>query len=475
MQLRLSPGLEKHRSSRTRFTSKTHPRPRRTFRELSSLLAHPDHTTLSSRPEDVQGARRGDVCSPHSSVFNDAHPRLVQLPFRSGTEIPLLSGRAYRSRRNARLRRTGRSGEAFSTPFSRPFPAEPLTPRRLRLGSGALSGPSPSLRPSPLLPPPREGDGLFPDRDASTDKTSEEVLSKRRLSTPLDDPMLFTLDPSDPPLDGFTFATLAALAPPPGIACRLVQLFKDTTRGQIRDSDPRVRCFGRWVTCSGTSPKPPAECRLARSASLRQHLAPLADFPEHPCRLPESRGPRRSLVPSKRPRPRFATRPAKGASRLRTGCLPPSTLGCVRAPFQSPPASLPNRPSRDCCHPRDGDASCASQSRPPSTGITTSEDSTDPSERESLATPLNRPQHLDSFCDRGISRTHVPRPSESLYAGTANSLQQENAPQCSFFIHSGTPELSTAIHSHSTKGLSLGVFERNTNADRCADLGHWRA
>jgi hypothetical protein len=36
-------------------------------------------------------ARRGDVCSPHSSVFNDVHPRLVRLPICAGTRKSLCS------------------------------------------------------------------------------------------------------------------------------------------------------------------------------------------------------------------------------------------------------------------------------------------------------------------------------------------------------------------------------------------------
>jgi hypothetical protein len=107
------------RDSHTRFASNRTPRTRRTFSRRSSLLAHPDHTTLSNRPEDEQRARRGDVCSPHSSVFNDAHPRLVRLPIRSGTEIPLLIGRAFRSRRNAQLRRATFDCRALSTRISR--------------------------------------------------------------------------------------------------------------------------------------------------------------------------------------------------------------------------------------------------------------------------------------------------------------------------------------------------------------------
>ena len=74
----------------------------------------------------------------------------------------------------------------------------PLTSRRLHLVGSALSGLLPPLRPSPLPTPPREGRRFVTNKDASTAKTSEEVLSIRRLSTPLDDPMLFARDPFGP-------------------------------------------------------------------------------------------------------------------------------------------------------------------------------------------------------------------------------------------------------------------------------------
>lgn len=166
---------------RTVFTSRS----RRTSLSDPSELAHPDHTTLSSRPEDERRARRGDVCSPHSSVFNDAHPRLVRLPICERDRGPFCSS----VERFVHGETPGFGGpdvtpRACSTRGGQ-FQAEPLTPRRLHLGPGALSRPLPPLRPSPFPAPPREGGRLVTNKDALTARTSEEVLSS---TTPLDAP-----------------------------------------------------------------------------------------------------------------------------------------------------------------------------------------------------------------------------------------------------------------------------------------------
>jgi hypothetical protein len=110
---------EEYRGSRTRFgPSSPHDRVERSRGSFGPSPPRP-HGPFETARRMSRRARRGDVCSPHYSVFNDAHPRLVCLPIRAGTEVPLLLGRAFRSRRNARLRGTSRSSRVFSTRFLR--------------------------------------------------------------------------------------------------------------------------------------------------------------------------------------------------------------------------------------------------------------------------------------------------------------------------------------------------------------------
>jgi hypothetical protein len=97
----------------------------------------------------------------------------------------------------------------------------------------------------------------------------------RRLSTPLDDPMLFAQGPSDPLLGGFTRDAFAPLAPPPGIACRLVQLRHDPrTNPRSRSSRSFLRAR---ATCLRRSPL--AEHPWKRNANLRWRRAPPTGYP----------------------------------------------------------------------------------------------------------------------------------------------------------------------------------------------------
>jgi hypothetical protein len=82
--------------------------------------------------------------------------------------------------------------------LSEPFPAEPLTPRHLRV-------PPPARRPTVVRfsqasfqSPPVKGNLFAPTRTPPPYKTSEEVLSNSRLSTLPDDPTLFAPRPSGP-------------------------------------------------------------------------------------------------------------------------------------------------------------------------------------------------------------------------------------------------------------------------------------
>lgn len=121
-----------------------------------------------------------------------------------------------------------------------PFQAEPLTPRRLHLGPGALSRPLPPLRPSPFPAPPREGGRLVTNKDALTSEdlrrgAFEHDASRRPSMTRCSSRGI----PSDPLLFGFTHVALAPWIPrkaPPAGSCSY-----DTTRGRIRDPDPPAR------------------------------------------------------------------------------------------------------------------------------------------------------------------------------------------------------------------------------------------
>jgi hypothetical protein len=132
---------------------------------------------------------------------------------------PLLAGEAYRLRRHAPLRRTGRELQAFSTlgtvsgrTSDAPSPlrsiADPWTDHR-------------SLQPSQLPTLPRKGKHLRPDQDASTVR---DLRGGAVELTPLDEVRWPDALRSDAlwasSLDGFTSEAVAPLDSPPGIACR---------------------------------------------------------------------------------------------------------------------------------------------------------------------------------------------------------------------------------------------------------------
>jgi hypothetical protein len=176
--------------------------------------------------------------------------------------------------------------------------------------------------------------------------------------------MLFAPDPSDPSLGGFTRAALAPLDPPPGIACRLLQLLHDPrTNPRPRSSCPFLRAWSSLPPKRPTSRTPSNEERQLSSAP-----SPARQLSEHLRRLTESRGPGKSLVPSTRPRPCFAAHPAKGVPRPQARCLPLPTLGRVRLLFRAGPRHSRFARPAAVASSRDGRAFCATRAPPTSDG-----------------------------------------------------------------------------------------------------------
>jgi hypothetical protein len=134
------------------------------------------------------------------------------------------------------------------------------------------------LWPSPLPTSPREGKRLVTNEDASTNKTSEEVLSTRRLSTPPDDPTLFARGLIDLLLDGFTNRDftprpIPRQASPVGLC--------STTRPADKSAapDPHVRVFRTRATCPRRD-SPAGHHRMRSIGTNVRHLTPPAGNPD---------------------------------------------------------------------------------------------------------------------------------------------------------------------------------------------------
>lgn len=157
-----------------------------------------------------------------------------------------------------------------------PFQAEPLTPRRLHLGPGALSRPLPPLRPSPFPASPREGGRLVTNKDALTSEdlrrgAFEHDASRRPSMTRCSSRGI----PLDPLLFGFTRVALAPLDSPKGTACRLLQLRHDPR------TNPRSRSSCSWFELGAACLRRSllAEHHRTRSANSHQRRAPSAGYP----------------------------------------------------------------------------------------------------------------------------------------------------------------------------------------------------